>query len=155
MWQPDAGNWLTPCGAVAPSLLGHRPPHTQISCPVPSDLGARPPVCLVEKMKPLHEVEEKLAHRYPHSCSHLPPGTDHLEETLILLLSFSCSIMSDFMQPHGLYSPPGSPALHCLLEFAGILFAFSYCLWGSRGKNTGVMCRSILQRTMFCLNSPL
>ena len=30
------------------------------------------------------------------------------------------------------------------------LFAFSYCSWGSQGKNTEVVCHSLLQWTMFC-----
>ena len=34
------------------------------------------------------------------------------------------------------------------------LFAFSYCLWGSQGKNTEVVCHSLLQWTSFCQNSP-
>ena len=34
------------------------------------------------------------------------------------------------------------------------LFAFSYCSWGSQGKNTEVVCHSTLQWTMFCQNSP-
>ena len=33
------------------------------------------------------------------------------------------------------------------------LFAFSYCSWGSQGKNTEVVCHSLLQWTMFCQNS--
>ena len=36
----------------------------------------------------------------------------------------------------------------------GDLFAFSYCSWGSQGKNTEVVCHSLLQWTMFCQNSP-
>ena len=35
------------------------------------------------------------------------------------------------------------------------LFAFSYCSWGSQGKNTEVVCHSLLQGTAFCQNSPL
>ena len=31
------------------------------------------------------------------------------------------------------------------------LFAFSYCSWGSQGKNTEVVCHSLLQWTTFCL----
>ena len=31
------------------------------------------------------------------------------------------------------------------------LFAFSYCSWGSQGKNTEVVCHSVLQWTTFCL----
>ena len=34
------------------------------------------------------------------------------------------------------------------------LFAFSYCSWGSWGKNTGVVCHYFLQWTSFCQNSP-
>ena len=34
------------------------------------------------------------------------------------------------------------------------LFAFSYCSWSSQGKNTEVVWHSLLQRTMFCQNSP-
>ena len=30
------------------------------------------------------------------------------------------------------------------------LFAFSYCSWGSQGKNTEVVCPSLLQWTTFC-----
>ena len=35
------------------------------------------------------------------------------------------------------------------------LFAFSYGSWGSQGKNTKVVCHSLLQETTFCQNSPL
>ena len=35
-----------------------------------------------------------------------------------------------------------------------ILFAFSYCSWGSQGKNTEVICHSLLQWTTFCQTSP-
>ena len=35
------------------------------------------------------------------------------------------------------------------------LFAFSYCSWGSQGKNTEVVCHSLLQWTTFCQTSPL
>ena len=35
------------------------------------------------------------------------------------------------------------------------LFAFSYCLWGSQGKNAEVVCNCLLQWTTFCQNSPL
>ena len=44
---------------------------------------------------------------------------------------------------------------------AGLIFqcyklcAFSYCPWGSCGKNTEVVCHSLLQWTMFCQNSSL
>ena len=35
------------------------------------------------------------------------------------------------------------------------LFAFSYCSWGSQGKNTEVICHSLLQWITFCQTSPL
>ena len=31
---------------------------------------------------------------------------------------------------------------------------YSYCSWGSQGKNTEVVCHSLLQRTTFCQTSP-
>ena len=33
-------------------------------------------------------------------------------------------------------------------------FAFSYCSWGSQGKNTEVVCHSLLQWTTFCQTFP-
>ena len=35
------------------------------------------------------------------------------------------------------------------------LFSFSYCLWGSPGKKTEVVCHSLFQWTTFCQTSPL
>ena len=44
---------------------------------------------------------------------------------------------------------------HLLLSFFFFFFfVFSYCSWGSRGKNTEVVYHSLLQWTMFCQNSP-
>ena len=34
------------------------------------------------------------------------------------------------------------------------LFAFSYCSWGSQGRNTEVVCHSVFQWTTFCHTSP-
>ena len=33
-------------------------------------------------------------------------------------------------------------------------FAFSYCSWGSQGKNTEAVCHSLLQWTIFCQTFP-
>ena len=33
-------------------------------------------------------------------------------------------------------------------------FAFSYCKWGSQGRNAEVVCHSLLQGTTFCQTSP-
>ena len=38
--------------------------------------------------------------------------------------------------------------------FSILYFAFSYCLWGSQGKNTEVVCHSLFQWTTFCQTSP-
>ena len=35
-----------------------------------------------------------------------------------------------------------------------VLFVFSYCLFDSQGKNTEVVCHSLLQWTTFCQNPP-
>ena len=69
-------------------------------------------------------------------------------------------------------SMPGLPVHHQLTEFTqthehiGHLptwgvplsvsyhFAFSYCSWGSQGKNTEVVFHSLLQWTTFCQTSP-
>ena len=40
-------------------------------------------------------------------------------------------------------------------SFSGVSFAFSYCSWGSQGKNTKVVCHSLLQWTTFSQTSPL
>ena len=40
-------------------------------------------------------------------------------------------------------------------SFSVYLFAYSFCSWGSQGKNTEVVCHSLLQWTMFCQNPPL
>ena len=34
------------------------------------------------------------------------------------------------------------------------LFAFSYCSWGTQGKNIEVVCHSLLQWATYCLTSP-
>ena len=40
-------------------------------------------------------------------------------------------------------------------SFSAMCFAFSYCSWGSYGKNTGVGCHFLLRQTIFCQNSSL
>ena len=39
--------------------------------------------------------------------------------------------------------------VHVLLKFS-----FSYCSWGSQGKNTEMVCHSLFQFTTFCQTSP-
>ena len=39
-------------------------------------------------------------------------------------------------------------------SFSVYIFAFSYCSWCFKGKNTEVVCHSLLQWTTFCQSSP-
>ena len=41
-----------------------------------------------------------------------------------------------------------------IFSFSVLSFAFSYCSWGSQGKNTEVVCHSLLHWTTFCQTSP-
>ena len=45
----------------------------------------------------------------------------------------------------------GGGVVHLSVSY---IFAFSYCSWGSQGKNAEVVCQSLLQWTTFCQNSP-
>ena len=45
------------------------------------------------------------------------------------------------------YWAPTTWGVHLSVSY---LFAFSYCSWGSQGKNTEVACHSLLQWTTFC-----
>ena len=101
-------------------------------------------------------------------------GREKGESTLfkIVILLLSCVWLCNPMD----YSTPHSPVLHYLPEFAQIhihwvsdvtpstwgahllvsyLFAFSYSSWSSHGKNTAVVCHSLLQWTTFCQNPSL
>ena len=66
---------------------------------------------------------------------------------------------SPALQANSLPSDPLKEVLKCV-EHTQILkgeiygFSFSYCSWGSQGKNTEVVCQSLLQWTTFCQNSP-
>ena len=59
--------------------------------------------------------------------------------------------------------PLFSPVDHVLSELSTMThpfwvalqgMAFSYCSWGSQGKNIEMVCHSLLQWTMLCQNSP-
>ena len=49
------------------------------------------------------------------------------------------------------YWAPPTWGVHLSVSY---LFAFSYCSWGSQGKNTEVVCHSLLQWTTFSQTSP-
>ena len=63
------------------------------------------------------------------------------------LTSFSDS--STLLQEHIGHLPTWG--VHLSVSY---LFAFSYCSWGSQGRNTEVACQSLLQWTTFCQTSP-
>ena len=62
----------------------------------------------------------------------------------ILLGTFLCSSPVAYWTPTNLVSS----------SFSVISFAFSYCSWGSQGKNAEVVCHSLLRWTTFCQKSP-
>ena len=64
------------------------------------------------------------------------------------------SIFSFFLELFLHSSPAAYLAPTNLRISLSYLFAFSHCSWGSQGKNTEVVCHSLLQWTTFCQNSP-
>ena len=76
--------------------------------------------------------------------------THHIHNWILFLLWLCLFILSGAISPLisssilGTYQPGE-------LTY---LFAFSYCSWGSQGKNTAVVCHSLHQWTTFCKNSP-
>ena len=69
---------------------------------------------------------------------------------------FFGSIPSFFLELFLHWSPvaywaPTDLGVHLSVSY---LFVFSYCSWGSQGKNTEVVCHSLLQLTTFCQTSP-
>ena len=87
------------------------------------------------------------------TASDLASITSHIHSWLLFLLWLHPFILSRVIFPLisssilGTYCPgvPLSVSYH---------FAFSYCSWGSQGKNTEVACHSLLQWTTFCQASP-
>ena len=62
------------------------------------------------------------------------------------ILSFFSGVVSPLISSSilGTWWPGGVPLS------VSYLFAFSYCSWGSQGKNIEVVCHSLLHRTTFC-----
>ena len=79
--------------------------------------------------------------------------TSPIHSWVLFLLWLHLFILSGVISPLisssilGTY-PPGEFIFQCPI------FAFSYCSWGSQGKNTEVVCHSLLQWTTFRQNSP-
>ena len=76
--------------------------------------------------------------------------TSHIHKWVLFLLWLHPFILSGVISPLisssilGTYRP-GEFLYH---------FTFSYCSWSSQGKNTEVVCHSLLQWTTFCQTSP-
>ena len=101
----------------------------------------------------------------------------HLKQNVVVSKYISISILVTFIQYIVLYMPIFSGNIHMYFSFflevflhwspvaywapadgvplsASCLFAFSYCSWGSQGKNVERVCHSLLQWTTFCQTSP-
>ena len=61
-----------------------------------------------------------------------------------------CGVAKSQTQLSNYTHQPGG--VHLLVSY---IFAFSTCSWGSQGKNTGVICHSLLQWNTFCQNSTM
>ena len=79
--------------------------------------------------------------------------TSHIHNWILVLLWFHPFILSGVI----------SPLISCSIldtywpgEYFSVSyhFALSHCSWGSQGKNTEVVCHSLLQWTTFCQTSP-
>ena len=86
--------------------------------------------------------------------SDLASITSHIHNWVLFLLWLCLFILCGVISPLisssilGTYWPG-----EFIFQFP-IVFAFSYCSWGSQGKNTEVVCHSLLQWTTFCQTSP-
>ena len=84
------------------------------------------------------------------SIADLASIISHIHNWVLFLLWLHLFILSfDLLQHVGhlpTWGVPLSVSYH---------FAFSYCSWGSQGKNKEVVCHSLLQWTTFCQTSPL
>ena len=69
----------------------------------------------------------------------------------ILFRALSSPFPSNILNLGAQNIEPTDLGAHLLISY---LFTFSYHSWGSWGKNTGVMCHSLLQWATFCQNSP-
>ena len=78
--------------------------------------------------------------------------TSHIHNWVLFLFWLHPFILSGVISPLISSSILGTWGVPLLVFYH---FALSYCSWGSQGKNTKVVCRSLLQWTMFCQNSQL
>ena len=79
--------------------------------------------------------------------------TSHTHNWVLLLLWFCLFILSEVILPLI------SSSMLCIYRSGEVIFRVlsfypSYCSWGSQGKNTEVVCHSLLQWTTFSQSSP-
>ena len=87
---------------------------------------------------------------FQHQTLLLPPVSSKTGHCFFFFSSISSFFMELFLQ-----SPVAYIAfIHLGSSSFSVFFAFSYCSWGSQGKNTELVCHSLLQWTTFCQNSP-
>ena len=86
-------------------------------------------------------------------ASDLASITSHIHNWVLFLLG---SISSFFLELFLHWSPVVYWVPNDLgsSSFSILSFCLSYCSWGSQGKNTEVVCHSLLQWTTFCQTSP-
>ena len=87
-------------------------------------------------------------------ASDLASIPSHIHNWVLFLLWPHPFILSGVISPLISSSILGSYRPRKFMFQCPIFFAFSYCSWGSQGKNTEVVCHSLLQRTKFCQISP-
>ena len=88
------------------------------------------------------------------SLQHRTSITSHIHNWVLFLLWLHLFILSGVISPLFSSSILGtyrSGGIHLSVAY---LFVFSYCSWGSQGKNTEVVCHSLLERITFCRTSP-
>ena len=80
--------------------------------------------------------------------------TSHIPNRVLFSLWLCLFILSGVISPLFSSSILGTYWSGEFIFQCHIYFAFSYCSWGSQGKNTEVVCYSLLQWTTFGQNSP-
>ena len=88
------------------------------------------------------------------TASDLASNTSHIHSWVLFLLWLHPFILSGVISPLISSSILGTYRPGEFLFQYPIILPFSYCSWGSQGKNTEVVCHSLLQWTTFCQTSP-
>ena len=127
---------------MSDSLQPHEPQHPRPPCPSPTP-RVHPNPC------PLRCHPAISSSVVPFSCLQSFPASGSFQMSQ-LFASGGQSI-----GVYGVISPLiSSSILGTYRPGESYLFAFPYCSWGSQGKNTEVVCHSLLQWTTFCQTSP-